>query len=47
MSHEIRTPLNGVVGALELLERTSLDQRQARYVRTDDLVCPPHSTARL
>lgn len=33
MSHEIRTPLNGVIGALELLDRTRLDQRQARYVR--------------
>ncbi len=33
MSHEIRTPLNGVVGALELLERTSLDTKQLRYSR--------------
>ncbi|HMN40652.1 MAG TPA: ATP-binding protein [Phycisphaerales bacterium] len=33
MSHEIRTPLNGVVGALELLERTSLDAKQLRYSR--------------
>ncbi|HVU63957.1 MAG TPA: ATP-binding protein, partial [Phycisphaerales bacterium] len=33
MSHEIRTPLNGVVGALELLERTALDAKQTRYVR--------------
>jgi PAS domain S-box-containing protein len=31
MSHEIRTPLNGVIGALELLERTRLDTRQARF----------------
>ncbi len=33
MSHEIRTPLNGVVGALELLDRTNLDARQSRYAR--------------
>ncbi len=33
MSHEIRTPLNGVVGALELLDRTNLDVRQSRYAR--------------
>jgi PAS domain S-box-containing protein len=33
MSHEIRTPLNGVVGALELLERTPLDAKQTRYAR--------------
>ena len=33
MSHEIRTPLNGVVGALELLDRTNLDPKQSRYAR--------------
>ena len=32
MSHEIRTPLNGVLGMNELLLRTSLDERQRRYV---------------
>ncbi len=34
MSHEIRTPLNGVLGMLQLLERTSLDETQQRYART-------------
>jgi signal transduction histidine kinase/CheY-like chemotaxis protein len=34
MSHEIRTPLNGVVGILEVLERTPLDHDQSDYVRT-------------
>jgi two-component system, sensor histidine kinase len=34
MSHEIRTPMNGVLGALELLRHTPLDQRQRRLVKT-------------
>jgi len=34
MSHEIRTPMNGVLGALELLRRSSLDTQQRRLVRT-------------
>lgn len=32
MSHEIRTPLNGVMGMLELLATTRLDEVQRRYV---------------
>jgi signal transduction histidine kinase/CheY-like chemotaxis protein len=31
MSHEIRTPITGVIGMLQLLQRTELDKLQARY----------------
>ncbi len=31
MSHEIRTPLNGVLGMLQLMQTTSLDEEQAEY----------------
>ncbi len=34
MSHEIRTPLYGVMGALELLDLTSLGTAQRQYVQT-------------
>lgn len=33
MSHEIRTPLYGVLGTLELLSRTHLDNQQKDYLR--------------
>ncbi|MCC5813385.1 MAG: response regulator [Leptospira sp.] len=33
MSHEIRTPLSGVLGFLELLETTELDDTQKEYVK--------------
>ena len=32
MSHEIRTPLNGVLGMLQLLQGTPLEERQYEYV---------------
>ncbi|WP_179277561.1 response regulator [Actinoplanes regularis] len=32
MSHEIRTPMNGVIGLADLLERTTLTEKQRRYV---------------
>jgi signal transduction histidine kinase/DNA-binding NarL/FixJ family response regulator len=34
MSHEIRTPMNGVLGMIELLSRTGLDDKQRRYLGT-------------
>ena len=33
MSHEMRTPLNGILGTLQLLERTELDPQQRGYAR--------------
>jgi len=33
MSHEIRTPINGVLGMLQLMETTSLDDEQRQYVQ--------------
>ncbi|QDD92075.1 PAS domain S-box protein [Pseudomonas oryzihabitans] len=32
MSHEIRTPMNAVLGMLQLLQRTALDNRQGDYL---------------
>ena len=32
MSHEIRTPMNGIIGTLQLLQGSELDESQASYV---------------
>jgi PAS domain S-box-containing protein len=34
MSHEIRTPMNALIGFTNLLERTSLDEKQGEFVQT-------------
>ncbi|MGO8831629.1 MAG: ATP-binding protein [Roseiarcus sp.] len=34
MSHEIRTPMNGVIGMLEILGHTKLDEEQRRIIGT-------------
>lgn len=34
MSHEIRTPMNGIIGMLELLGKSELNEVQAHYVKT-------------
>jgi PAS domain S-box-containing protein len=33
MSHEMRTPLNGILGVLDLLRTSNLDDRQQHYIR--------------
>jgi CheY-like chemotaxis protein len=34
MSHDIRTPLNGIIGTLNILQKTNIDNEQNKYLRT-------------
>ncbi len=39
MSHEIRTPIHGILGSLDVVRRTNLDERQKLFIETAHVSC--------
>ena len=39
MSHELRTPIHGILGSLEIVKNTSLDERQKLFIETAYASC--------